>query len=83
MEDFDQEWMAEFKRQVEQDIFYHQLDREMAVVRNGCRIVLEELPPDRRRMLEHYLYLTKQMEIAMTRVAYTQGKLHGQKHRIP
>lgn len=83
MENFDQEWMAEFQRQVKQNILYYPLDEEMTVVRNAYRLLRDELPPDRQALLDRYFYLTKQMEIAMVRTAYTQGILHGQKHPLP
>ena len=83
MENFDEEWMAEFQRQVEQNILYWPLEEEMAVLRNGYRLLREELSPDRRNLLDRYFHLSKQMEIAMVRTAYTQGLLHGQKHAKP
>ena len=83
MKNFDQEWIAEFQRQVEQNILYYPLDEEMTVVRNAYRLLREELPPDRRTILDRYFYLSKQMEIAMVRTAYTQGMLYGQSHPQP
>ena len=83
MENFDQEWIAEFQRQVEDNILYWPLEQEMAIVRNGYRLLREELAPDRRAILDRYFHLSKQMEIAMVRAAYTQGMLYGQKHPQP
>ena len=83
MENFDEEWMAEFQKQVEQNILYWPLEEEMAVVRNAYRLLREQLTPTQQAVLDRYYYLTKQMEIAMTRTAYTQGMLYGQKHPTP
>ena len=83
MENFDEEWMAEFKRQVEQDILYWPLEQEMAVVRNAYCLMREELTPKQCETLDQYFYLSKQMEIALTRSAYVQGMLHGRKHTKP
>lgn len=83
MENFDEEWMTEFKRQVEDNILYWPLEQEMALLRNAYRLLREELPPDRRNLLDRYFYLSKQMEIAMVRAAYTQGMRYGQKHPQP
>ena len=78
LENFDCEWIAELERQTKEDILYYPLEQKMAPLRHAYQKLRQELLPEQREILDSYFYLSKQMKISTTRIAYTIGMKHGQ-----